>query len=138
MPQDRALADRSIQSRGERAALAIVSIAMAIRVLGSGLALDAHGVTGRGILVTRRLRWDDVARFHAGVEELAPNKPAAVVHARLRSGRVLTLPGSRVEGWTWTSTATARSPPASPRRSSSDARLAVPAVSRTGPAARRD
>lgn len=82
-------------------ALAIVAVVLGSRVLRSGLSLDSHGVTGRGIVVTRRLRWDDVARFHAGVEELARNRPAAVVHARLRSGLVVTLPGTRVEGWTW-------------------------------------
>jgi hypothetical protein len=82
-------------------ALAVVALALGLRVLLSGLSLDAHGVTGHGIVVTRRLRWDEVARFRAGVEELAPNKPAAVVHALLRSGRVVTLPGTRVDGWTW-------------------------------------
>jgi hypothetical protein len=82
-------------------ALAAITAVLGVRVLVSGLSLDAHGVTGRGIVVSRRLRWDDVARFLPGVEELAPNKPAAVVHARLRDGRVVTLPGTRVEGWTW-------------------------------------
>jgi hypothetical protein len=81
--------------------LAVVSVVLALRVLDSGLSLDADGVTGRGIVVSRRLRWDDVARFYGGVEELTPNKPAAVVHARLRGGRVVTLPGTRVEGWKW-------------------------------------
>jgi hypothetical protein len=64
-------------------------------------ALVAHGLTGRGVVVSRRLRWQEVARFYQGVEELAPNKRAAVVQARLRSGRVVTVPGSRVERWTW-------------------------------------
>jgi hypothetical protein len=81
--------------------LAVFSVVMATRVLRSGIALDAHGVTGRGIVVSRRLRWEEVVRFYAGVEELAPRKPAAVVHARLRTGRVVVLPGTRVEGWTW-------------------------------------
>lgn len=45
----------------------------------------------------RTLRWEEVVR----VEELAPNRRAAVVWARLRDGRLVTLPGSRVEGWTW-------------------------------------
>jgi hypothetical protein len=82
-------------------ALALVSAVLALRVLNSGLALDAHGVTGHGMVVSRRLRWNEVVRFQPGIEELAPNKPAAVVQARLRSGRVVTLPGTRVEGWTW-------------------------------------
>jgi hypothetical protein len=81
--------------------LAVFSVVMATRVLRSGIALDAHGVTGRGIVVSRRLRWEEVMRFYAGLEELAPSKPAAVVHARLRTGCVVVLPGTRVEGWTW-------------------------------------
>jgi hypothetical protein len=83
------------------AAVAAVVFALAANAARSGLRLDADGVTGQGLLLRRRLRWCDVARFVAGVEELAPNRPAAVVCARLRDGRYVTLPGTRVEGFRW-------------------------------------
>jgi hypothetical protein len=82
-------------------ALALVSLGLAVAALRSGLVLDAVGITGRGIVMRRRLRWRDIAGFRAGVEELAPNKPSAVVHVKLVDGRWRTLPGTRVEGWLW-------------------------------------
>ena len=82
-------------------ALAFVSSGLAVAALRSGLVLDAVGIRARGIVMHRRLRWRDIAGFRAGVEELAPNKPSAVVHVKLANGRWRTLPGTRVEGWLW-------------------------------------
>jgi hypothetical protein len=83
------------------AALAALCLGLAINLLRGGLLVGPDGVTGQGMVLRRTLRCEEVVRFEAGVEELAPNRRAAVVWARLRDGRLVTLPGSRVEGWTW-------------------------------------
>jgi hypothetical protein len=82
-------------------ALAALAIGLAVRVARSGLWLDADGLTCRGILLHRRLLWRDVVAFATGVEAHLPNRPAAITLAKLRDGRYVALPGTRVEGFRW-------------------------------------
>ena len=83
------------------AGLAVLCLWLGCNALRGGLLVGPDGVTGQGMVLRRTLRWGDVVRFEAGIEQLAPNRPAAVVWARTRDGRLVTLPGSRVAGWIW-------------------------------------
>src|SRR5688572_20849531 len=55
------------------AALAVLCLGLAANLLRGGLLVGPDGVTGQGMVLRRTLRWDEVVRFEAGVEELAPN-----------------------------------------------------------------
>jgi hypothetical protein len=77
------------------------NVGLAVNAARSGLWLDADGLTCQGILMRRRLRWTDVMAFASGVEEHLPNRPAAIALAKLRDGRYVALPGTRVEGFRW-------------------------------------
>ena len=82
-------------------ALATLALGLAINAARSGLRLDEDGLTCRGLVLRRRLRWSDIVAFTSGVEEHLPNRPAAIALAKLRDGRYVTLPGTRVEGLRW-------------------------------------
>jgi Bacterial PH domain len=82
-------------------ALAALAVGLAVGLARSGLWLDADGLTCRGLLLRRRLLWSDVAAFASGVEEHLPSRPAAIALVKLRDGRYVALPGTRVEGLRW-------------------------------------
>lgn len=71
------------------AALAVVFLVLAVRTMRVGVLTGPDGVTVRGVLSTRRLRWDEIERFELGRWRGWGDYPCGVV--RRADGSQLTV-----------------------------------------------
>jgi Bacterial PH domain len=71
------------------AALAVAFLVLAVRTMRVGVITGPNGVTVRGVLSTRRLRWDEIERFEWGRWRGFGDYPVGVV--RRRDGSAVTV-----------------------------------------------
>lgn len=78
--------------------LAVFCLVAAVGLHRSGLYLDAQGVRGRGMVLSRQFAWGDVVDFQAIVPDRGFDRGHAVIRARIADGSRVTVPGTRIEG----------------------------------------